>query len=382
MPFLTHTNNNQETNTTVPNLNTKLTPVAVSITDLIFDPLNPRLVDIKERPPVIPEGRFDEDKIQGRLETKLHKGEFEVDLLVDNIRQNGYLKTDRIIVRAWKGTATKYVIIEGNRRVCALKKIVHDHDTGKHSIDDTLYAETSKIEVLLLDETALDEKERLEAIKVLQGIRHLSGTKSWGPYQQADVIAELRANGRSPADAAATMGISTQAANKLWRAHSALQTMSQHKDFGPKVTCDQFSFFVEAMRPAIREWLGWDTTKEAFTNQSNLEIFYELITEVEPGKPAKIDRAIDLRQFSDVVANPGALNYLRSEKGTLGQAINLASPPSFEDFSPAVNNVIRVLRELPVEKARELTLGERDFLKELVHLAEKTLKANTQLTSN
>ena len=35
-----------------------------------------------------------------------------------------------------------------------------------------------------------------------------------------------------------------------------------------------------------------------------------------------------------------------------------------------------------VEKARELTLGERDFLKELANLVEKTLKANTQLTSN
>ena len=364
------------------NMNNKLTPVAVSITDLIFDPLNPRLVDIKERPPVIPEARFDEDKIQGRLETKLLKGEFEVDLLVDNIRQNGYLKTDRIVVRAWKGTATKYVIIEGNRRVCALKKIVHDHDTGKHTIDDALYTEISEIEVLQLDETGLTEKERLEAIKVLQGIRHLSGTKSWGPYQQADVIAELRANGRSPADAAATMGISTQAANKLWRAHSALQTMSQHKDYGSKVTCDQFSFFVEAMRPAIREWLGWDTAKEAFTNETNLEVFYELITEIEPGKPPKIERAIDLRDFSEIVAHPTALSHLRSEKGTLSQALLLASPPKFEDFGPAVENAIRVLRELPVEKARELTLGERDFLKELANLVEKTLKANTQLTSN
>lgn len=46
------------------NMNNKLAPVAVSLTDLIFDPLNPRLVDIKERPPVIPEARFDEDKIQ------------------------------------------------------------------------------------------------------------------------------------------------------------------------------------------------------------------------------------------------------------------------------------------------------------------------------
>jgi hypothetical protein len=364
------------------NMNTKLTPVAVSITDLIFDPLNPRLVDIKERPPVIPEARFDEDKIQGRLETKLLKGEFEVDLLVDNIRQNGYLKTDRIVVRAWKGASMKYVIIEGNRRVCALKKIVHDHDAGKHTIDDTLRAEISEIEVLQLDETGLTEKERLEAIKILQGIRHLSGTKSWGPYQQADVIAELRANGRSPADAAATMGISTQAANKLWRAHSALQTMSQHKDYGSKVTCDQFSFFVEAMRPAIREWLGWDTAKESFTNEANLEIFYELITEIEPGKPAKIDRAIDLREFADIVAHPTALSHLRAEKGTLSQALLLASPPKFEDFGPAVENAIRVLRELPVEKARELTLGERDFLKELANLVEKTLKANTQLTSN
>lgn len=366
----------------MPNLNAKLAPIAVSLTDLIFDPLNPRLVDIKERPPIIPEVRFDEDKIQGRLDTKLLRGEFEVDRLVDNIRQNGYLKTDRIIVRTWRGQATKYVIVEGNRRICALKKIVHDHDTGKHSIDEALYAEISKIEVLLLDETNLDEKERLEAIKVLQGIRHLSGTKQWGPYQQADVIAELRANGRSPADAAATMGISTQAANKLWRAHSALQTMSQHKDFGPKVTCDQFSFFVEAMRPAIREWLGWDTAKEAFTNQANLEIFYELITEAEPGKPAKIERAIDLREFADIVGHPAALNHLRSEKGTLSQALALALPPKFEDFGPAVENAIRVLRELPVEKARELTLGERDFLKELATLVEKTLKANAQLTSN
>ena len=57
--------------------------------------------------------------------------------MVDNIQINGFLPIDRVIVK--KFAENKYVVLEGNRRICAAKNIMelykgiiglHNHPSG------------------------------------------------------------------------------------------------------------------------------------------------------------------------------------------------------------------------------------------------------------
>ncbi|MDD5271771.1 MAG: ParB/Srx family N-terminal domain-containing protein [Methylovulum sp.] len=61
---------------------------------------------------------------------------FGINELRDTIKTLGFLPMDRIVVRKWKGMPEKYVVIEGNRRVTALKWLIALNDTGKETFTE------------------------------------------------------------------------------------------------------------------------------------------------------------------------------------------------------------------------------------------------------
>ena len=107
--------------------------------------------------------------------------------LKNSILRNGFLPLDRIVVRELDGIRGKYVVIEGNRRLAALKWLRSDIDEGlvaEEGIDpDSDYLEklaesTKEIEVLVY---LGDDKNDIAWI--LQGIRHIGGIRDWEPAQ-------------------------------------------------------------------------------------------------------------------------------------------------------------------------------------------------------
>jgi hypothetical protein len=69
--------------------------------------------------PIAPD-EFDNPEVQEETRRKLIR-DFSVDKLRMNMEVNGYLPIDRVIVREFK--PSKYVVLEGNRRICAAKLI-------------------------------------------------------------------------------------------------------------------------------------------------------------------------------------------------------------------------------------------------------------------
>ena len=91
---------------------------------------------------------------------------------------------DRIIVKPWKGATGKYVVVEGNRRVTALKWLIQLHEVGKESFSEEQLKNFTNIPCLLLDESIAPA----QACLILPGLRHVSGIKQWGPYQKAKTV--------------------------------------------------------------------------------------------------------------------------------------------------------------------------------------------------
>ena len=115
-------------------LSSFLSPVKVKLNDLLLDPNNPRFAELGEESSPVPESRFAELKVQQAAFEKMRNPQFAVSELRDTIRELGFLPMDRLVVRKWRDSATtepKYVVVEGNRRVTALKWLIFQYEEGK-----------------------------------------------------------------------------------------------------------------------------------------------------------------------------------------------------------------------------------------------------------
>ena len=102
-------------------LNNLLKEKEISIIDLILDPNNPRFS--KHHDEITPESRFEDENIQEEAYNRMinPKNNFEIDVLLAAIKADGFIHVDKIFVRK---VNKKYLVIEGNRRVTAIKKLL------------------------------------------------------------------------------------------------------------------------------------------------------------------------------------------------------------------------------------------------------------------
>jgi hypothetical protein len=136
----------------------------VSPDEVRFDESNPRFGGEAKR--------LSQPEIQKLLEDFPHHA-LE---LVDSLVQNGYIAYEPIVVRK---DGDKYVVIEGNRRLAAVKHITANPDKfPKRSVSSL-----NVIPVLIFKEKA--DASRLEEVRTYLGVRHLLGYREWPPESKA-----------------------------------------------------------------------------------------------------------------------------------------------------------------------------------------------------
>jgi hypothetical protein len=265
----------------MPSLSDLMTSRRISLNDLLLDPNNPRFAELGEPIDVVPEARFAEERVQRDTFERMKSRNFEVTELRDTIKTLGFLQMDRIVIRPWHGNpdANKFVVIEGNRRIAALKWLLELHQTGRETFTEEQITNFTNLEVLVLD----DSRAADSAKWILPGLRHVSGIKEWGAYQKARAVHVLRESGVSPQEAGQSLGLSTRSANQLWRSYLALEQMTGDEEFGEYADPRRYSYFEEVFKRAnVRDWLGWSDNDRHFTNASRLREFYSWMVG-EPG---------------------------------------------------------------------------------------------------
>jgi hypothetical protein len=235
---------------------------------------------------------------------------------------------DRIVVRKIMGEDNKYVVVEGNRRIAAIKSILNDHKAGELTLDESLLAQLQEIEVLEL----MTDPERFPLYQAsLQGVRHISGVKEWGPYQKANAIMALLKIGKNLREAGETLGaLSVTMVNRYRRAYLALNEMGKDDEYGEYATSDMFSYFEEVMkRPYLRDtWLKWDDEKEKFLNENNLKLLYSWITPNEDlSGNKKIPMAINIRDLPDILQDSEIYQYFTRPEITIKDVSTRRSIP-------------------------------------------------------
>ena len=229
----------------------------IKISDLLLDPNNYRFLDNKDFKRK-PENRYASEKVQGAtLRLLTQDKRYQLDELRKSILTNGYVPMERIIVVRYEPKPGKFLVVEGNRRVAALKSLIQDNEEEVLDLTSDQVASFSKIPCAIL---VVEKAQRRHAERVIMGIRHITGPREWGAYQQAQLIQQLHDEEQQEfASIAEHLGLSTVEVARRYRAMNALKTMERDDLYSEKAEPEFYRLLHELVSlPDVRKRFGWD----------------------------------------------------------------------------------------------------------------------------
>jgi hypothetical protein len=268
-------------------------------------------------------------------------------------------------------------VIEGNRRLAALRWIASDQAAGadipKH-VSDAL----SSIPVVIVSEDVKDPALR----EALMGIRHVSGIKEWGGYQRAQLVATLKDKYKlESAEIAQRLGMSANEVNRRYRAFKALRQMMDHDEFGDAARPDMYPIFHEAVSlPSVRDWLGWNEETAAFQKMDELGRFYELITphiyddDGDHAAEPKITSYSQVRELRSILDNTEAKKILFDPSRSFHEAIAITTREQLANFwKTEVIEALEALRGIGVLELKRINQDDMKLLQDIRDSAAELL---------
>lgn len=339
--------------------------IDIPIADLLLDPNNYRFLDNPNFKKKI-KTKFHDAGVQDATLRLLAKDKrYHLSELKKSIIANGYVPMERIIVVVYSSNPKKYLVVEGNRRVAALKSILLENEEGVIDIPAEDLPSLSTIPCALLE--APDNNLR-HAERVIMGIRHIAGPKEWGAYQQAQLVTELHDDeGETFSSIGEHLGISAVEVARRYRAMRALKSMENDELYSESSSPEFYRLFHELVSlPDVRKRFGWDDQNNSFVALESAREFFELIAPQESDEP-KLTTYSDVRKLKLVVNRPKAEAALLDPDRSLTDALRLAGA-EIEDESSDKLSVGQLCAEMRsrIQRIRATEfekIGEDDFKK-------------------
>ncbi len=277
----------------------------INIDELHLDPLNPRLPE----------------EVQGKGQSEILEALydfFDLDELAFSMAQNGYFDEEPIVVIEPKGKDKGFVVIEGNRRVAAIKILLDSTLQKKYgiknwpSIEQDVKKDISSI-------PAIPYSSRDEILSYL-GVRHIAGIKKWDSYAKARYVANMVDAGYDMDDIQAQIGDRQNSARKHYLCYRLTQLAESEFDFNIEPVKDNFSYLILATgQGSIKRYLGIPQSlkdvdmKKPIPNKSlkNLKTFFSLVFGEGKEKRSVLDESRDITNYlSHVLASEEATDHL------------------------------------------------------------------------
>jgi hypothetical protein len=347
----------------------ELTTTELAPDELLLDPNNYRFYDLPSFKRVAQRARFGEEGVQAKALTQLQaNATFDLQSLKESITTNGFVPLDQIVVEEYSTTPPRYLVIEGNRRVAAVKTLLADQKGGSADLNAEVLKTLEKLPTIIVKG---DDKERAAFHKTLMAIRHVSGIREWGPYQQARLVVEMyEAGGQQFGQVAQRIGISPREVARRYRASKALQQMENDDEMGESASPRLYSFFHEAVsQPKVRDWLGFSDKSFAAENEDARKVFYELLSprtvDGQKAQPKLQNANQQVRQLKDIVDKPEPLKVLADPERSFEDAVRAAQAETLDagaaHIEGSLTAALNALRKPgidawmePTDKAREL----------------------------
>ena len=270
----------------------------VPLSRLYLDPNNFRFVDHPEYRPVPPDHVYDADVQRRTTGFVLGRHQENVRDLIASLKENGWLDIDPILVRK---DATRFLVVEGNRRVATLKYLQRRYDEDAIDLGRLDGAWFSRVPVLLYGDAG--ERDHM----VMMGLHHISGKRRWPAVNRARAMEQLLPQFHNDADAVCrALGVSKREFNLSVRT-LALVDAYRESDYGDQFRSDQYNLFREVLKSeAARDWLGWNHATCTASHGSNLErLFSWMSREAEPEEGEEEGHDADGRNSPEPVITTG-----------------------------------------------------------------------------
>jgi hypothetical protein len=242
-----------------------LQPVEFPLEQIFLDPNNPRFTAVDWD--YVPVELWDKAEVQEIAQRRL-VADFDVEKLRMSMEVNGFLSIDQVIVK--KFAEDKYVVLEGNRRICAAKLI------GEFALDGSNVAPSvldSVKNISCLQYTGTD----IDAAWIFQGLRHISGVAEWSAFNKAKLLVEqMEKDELNLTQVGKRFGLTPHGAGQWVRGYYAFNQARQASDYINEVDERSYPYFQELFGKSsapVREWLEWNEEKYEFANKLNLDEF-------------------------------------------------------------------------------------------------------------
>lgn len=352
--------------------------ISKNIKNLYLDPNNYRFVDDLNYENVNDEKLTDE-KVQRRTRNFIEGPKRErIRDLIDSFKSNGYLKVDVIQLRDLGDN--HFLVIEGNRRVAALKCLQEDFNNGLSigKLDPQVFSSVpSEIN---------DEKDGLDHL-IIMGLKHISGNKKWAAINQAQLIydyltkywSDKKEYQAKEIELCNSLGISKSKLRNSQRAYHLINSYKE-SDYGDQFVSNMYSIFEEVMkRPVFRNWLDWDDDTYISQNKVNEQrLFSWLSTSDAVGEDEEegeedhisgpiITKAFEVRDLADFIANEKMLVTMEKWH-SIGRAMlengtdnRLSIDKSIEAVVENIRTIRRYADVLEEEDLAQLEVAEKEL---------------------
>lgn len=294
----------------------------VSVSELTFDHKNPRL----------PEFDLHSETPEAQI-IRILWDTMDVRELVMSISASGYFRHEPLIVATEGG---KNVVIEGNRRLAAVKLLLEPALVKKLELPVKQLGEEARFR---LNELPVIRSSRKEAWRYL-GFKHVNGPAKWGSYAKSKYIAEVHNNHKvSLKEIGAQIGDTHRTVQRLYRGLMVIEQAERLRVFDRNDRwMRHFSFshlYTGIDYPNISKFIGIRPDNDECSNPIPLEKKVELgelcrwiYGSKKQETPPLVGRQNpDLRYLEAAVGNKESLAALR-EGVSLAVAFEISRPAS------------------------------------------------------
>jgi hypothetical protein len=287
------------------------TVLTVALTDLLFDPHNPRLV-----------GDFGHD--QSKMFRYLIS-EVGVDDLLESISTSGLFDADPIIVSPAKQSG-KFYVIEGNRRLAALMLLSGETPNDKQPIPKIPPISAGASETFNTIKVQTDWTP--EALQAYLGYKHVTASREWAPESKAKFVFE-HANGDLSIENlrkfARTLGTKYPVLKRWLVAYLVLKQGQELGIFDPELAPSKGyfgTFYTLLGGKQTQKYLdiGGDVKENPVPEDNHEKLGEILLWTVGTQEKDAVVNSRQQGQFEEVLASPRALAHFKL-KGDLDSSL-------------------------------------------------------------
>lgn len=329
--------------------------------ELHFDFKNPRLVEFQ--------GLADEESILNVLWKNM-----DINELVMSILASGFFESEALYVVCEEG---KLIVIEGNRRLAAVKAILHPDLIKGGGMSKYGEIPTNIIDQLTNSIPVIEMSHRRDAWRYI-GFKHVNGPAKWDSYAKAQYIALVHDNYGVPLEDIATqIGDSNKITLRLYQGLMLINQADRQTDFKIDDVYSNrlyFSHVYTAMNyESMQRYLELDLSeaKQNPVPEDKLDKLEEVLTWILGSKKKSLPAVVKsqnpgIRQLCQVLEKPDAVQLLRA-----GNTLEVAFEGSKEGVDVLYEAIVDARNKLEKALSKIASYdGNEDLLKTVINLAD------------